>query len=303
MKIYKLINSISLKISILLFNQRVPLSYIFFNKLYKTLIIKKDIINEEIYNFHHNGFGKLKVNINEGLIKFKNNLSLLEKDNSSNNNKIDKRQFFVIEENKKLKFKSFLEQSFAPIINNLSLYYKSEVNIESIKFFRINNENDSKMKNKEVYSNFFHQDAYLFTYIKIFVNLMDISETEGPLEIVSINNSSKFIKKFKYKDRNNYKTIKDEMVHKNTGKAGDCFLFSSPQCFHKAGIPNNYRDILQVILIASPKLNNKNYKFNQKEDVFEENNKIISLTKPNSVYSIIKLFIEHFFHSIKYKNN
>jgi len=55
MKIYKLINSISLKISILLFNQRVPLSYIFFNKLYKTLIIKKDIINEIIRVTKNNG--------------------------------------------------------------------------------------------------------------------------------------------------------------------------------------------------------------------------------------------------------
>ena len=77
----------------------------------------------------------------------------------------------MIEENKKSEFKSFLDKSFSSVMNNLSSYYKSEVNIESIKFFRINNENDFELKNKEVYSNFFHQDAYLFTYIKIFVNL------------------------------------------------------------------------------------------------------------------------------------
>ncbi len=303
MKIYKLINRISLKISILLFNQRVPLSYIFFNKLYRILIVKKDKINEEIYNFHHKGFGKLKININEGLIKFKNNLSILEKDNGSNNIKIDKRQYFMIEENKKSEFKSFLDKSFSSVMNNLSSYYKSEVNIESIKFFRINNENDFELKNKEVYSNFFHQDAYLFTYIKIFVNLMDIGETEGPLEIVPIHDSSKFIKKFKYKDRNNYKNVKDDIVYKNIGKAGDCFLFSSAQCFHKAGIPNNYRDILQIILVASPKFNYKNSESEQKKDVFEKNDKVISLTKPNSVYSTVKLFFAHYFHSIKHKYN
>lgn len=300
MKISNLINSISLKISILLFDQRVPLSYIFFNKLYKILIIKKDIINEEIYNFHYNGFEKLKININEGLIKFKNNLSILENDNGNNNYKINKRQYFKIDQNKKVEFKSFLEKSFASTINRLSSYYKSEVNIESIKFFRINHEDNSEMNNKEVYSNYFHQDAYLFTYIKIFVNLMDISETDGPLEIISINDRSKFIKKFKYKDRNNYKYIKDDIIYKNTGKAGDCFLFSSPQCFHKAGIPSKYRDILQVILVASPKLSHKNSKSLQEKDLFE-NDKIISLTKPYSVYSTIKLFIEHLFYSIKYK--
>ena len=41
MKIHKILNNISLKISLFLFNQRIPLSYIFFNKFYKFLIVKK----------------------------------------------------------------------------------------------------------------------------------------------------------------------------------------------------------------------------------------------------------------------
>ena len=209
----------------------------------------------------------------------------------------------MVEQNKRLEFKSFLESSLSSTIHDLSKYYKSNVTINNVQIFRIKNENNLEIQNKEVYSNYFHQDAYLFTYIKIFVNLMDISETEGPLEIVSINNSSKFIKKFKYKDRNKYKYVEDPIVYKNTGKAGDCFLFSSAQCFHKAGIPNKHRDIMQIILLASPNTNEKNLDLESIKDVFEGNDKIASLAKPYSVFSTIKLFIDHLFHSIRYKYN
>lgn len=303
MKIHKILNNISLKISLFLFNQRIPLSYIFFNKFYKFLIVKKKIENEEIYNFHNKGYGKLKINLNEGLNKFKDSFKISENKKSVPSQKIDKRQYFVVEQNKRLEFKSFLESSLSSTINDLSKYYKSNVAINNVQIFRIKNENNLEIQNKEVYSNYFHQDAYLFTYIKIFVNLMDISETEGPLEIVSINNSSKFIKKFKYKDRNKYKYVEDPIVYKNTGKVGDCFLFSSAQCFHKAGIPNKHRDIMQIILLASPNTNEKNLDLEGRKDVFEGNDKIASLAKPYSVFSTIKLFIDHFFHSIRYKYN
>ncbi len=303
MKIHKILNNISLKISLFLFNQRIPLSYIFFNKFYKFLIVKKKIENEEIYNFHNKGYGKLKINLNEGLNKFKDSFKISENKKSVPGEKIDKRQYFVVEHNKRLEFKSFLESSLSSTINDLSNYYKSNVTINNVQIFRIKNENNLEIQNKEIYSNYFHQDAYLFTYIKIFVNLMDISETEGPLEIVSINNSSKFIKKFNYKDRNKYKYVEDPIVYKNTGKAGDCFLFSSAQCFHKAGIPNKHRDIMQIILLASPNTNEKNSDLESREDVFEGNDKIASSAKPYSVFRTIKLFIDHLFHSIRYKYN
>ena len=68
MKISNLINSIFLKISILLFDQRVPLSYIFFNKLYKILIINKDIINE-----HEKSINEvIRVTKNNGIISICN---------------------------------------------------------------------------------------------------------------------------------------------------------------------------------------------------------------------------------------
>lgn len=68
MTIYNLINSISLKFSMLLFDQRVPLSYIFFNKLYKILIINKDIINE-----HEKSINEvIRVTKNNGIISICN---------------------------------------------------------------------------------------------------------------------------------------------------------------------------------------------------------------------------------------
>ena len=92
------------------------------------------------------------------------------------------------------------------------------------------------------------------TYNKIFINLMDINENDGPLEIIPRENRNLFIKSFNYKHRRNYNLHGDKsLIKKNIGKLGDCCLFSSPQIFHRAGVPEDYRDNMQIILVTVPR--------------------------------------------------
>ena len=45
--IYKIVNYISRKLSLIIFHQRLPLSYIIFNKLYKRFIVNNKIEDED----------------------------------------------------------------------------------------------------------------------------------------------------------------------------------------------------------------------------------------------------------------
>ena len=99
---------------------------------------------------------------------------------------------------------------------------------------------------------------------------MDINEDDGPLEIIPIENRNSFIKSFKYKNMNNYNLFGDKnLIKKNVGKIGDCFLFSSPQIFHRAGVPKNYRDNMRIILVAIPKKISEELNYIDNEKLFE----------------------------------
>ena len=65
--LHKIINSLSIKISILVFNQRLPLKYIFYNFIFRLFIAKQNRNNLMIKNFHENGYSKLNVNVKDEL--------------------------------------------------------------------------------------------------------------------------------------------------------------------------------------------------------------------------------------------
>ena len=85
--------------------------------------------------------------------------------------------------------------------------------------FSLNFQNQNNLK-EEHFAEHFHQDSYLMTYSKIHVNLMDVTEDDGPLEIIPIENRSAFIKSFNYKDRYNYNFFGDKKLIKKIPKVG-----------------------------------------------------------------------------------
>jgi hypothetical protein len=303
--LHKIINSLSIKISILLFNQRLPLEYIFYNFIFRLFVTKKNYNNLTIKNFHENGYSKLNVNIKDELNKFLNKIQVNEETTKKITNVRNKRIILTIPDSDKLQLYQDLKDKLSPVLNDLSEYYNSYIEFAEIKLFRIKNENIGKDLNKDVYSNNFHQDGYTMNYIKLGINLMDITDNDGPMEIVNIKDRKNFVKSFKYRERNDYNVDGDKnLVYKNIGKFGDCFLFSSSQCFHKAGEPRKHRDMIMMILVASTKIKRNQFNIKNKLEVFSsgysnQNQQIITFTKPFGIINIFKIFFDHLKENIK----
>ena len=284
----KYIDFNSKKFSLLIFNQRLPFIYIFFNTLFKKFIANKNV-NDQIKKFHQSGFTKLNVNMTEIIDEYKDKFLIEE----NKNDKVTKKQLSLNDLDKK-NFIVKIKNKLRPSIDQLESYFNCDVVISDVKMIRNYNHHDKHNLDIEHYSNHFHQDSYLMTYNKIFINLMDISENDGPLEIIPDERRKSFIKSFNYKDRNNYNFTGDSsLIYKNTGKKGDCFLFSSPRLFHRAGVPQKYRDNMSIIIITTPKYNHQNLNIKSEDNLFEENYKYYKkFTKPFSIIAVIKIFIE-----------
>ncbi|MDA7770523.1 hypothetical protein N8925_04340 [Candidatus Pelagibacter sp.] len=285
MALHKILNKISINLSIKFFGARLPLSYVFFNTIFKKFIINRSVESEFIKKYYEDGFVKLNLNLANELNHIKEKM-LPEGKN-------EKKQILKLDEITQNFLKKILLKKFDKTFKDLEKYFNSNIVIANVNLFRNHHApNVIEGKSEQVYSNYYHNDGYVLTYFKMFINLMDVSEKDGPLHIISKKKTKVFFNEAKYKDRYDYTPIKNEkLIYKNTGKYGDCFLFSTPECIHKAGIPDNYRDILQLTLIASP---NKNIK-NENLDVFNDNSDIIFTTKPYTVMKVFNLLLKHFF--------
>ena len=287
-KLYKVLNYLSLEIATKVFYQRIPLSYYLFNLIYKKFFVNQKI-DEEILKFHNSGYVKLINNMGKDLEKFKNKFFIekedLDKISSILKGKKMKRINLSLSSEDKISLENIVKKKLSPVIEKLESYFGTDVFISSIKPIRIHHVEDGNDLNTEHYANHFHQDAYLMLYHKIFINLMDIDESDGPLEVVPIENRSSFFKSFKYKSRNNYNINGDmNLIYKNIGKFGDCCLFSSPQILHRAGIPKSFRDLIQVILVATPK------KYLEKSGEINEES-LLETVKPYLFSGIVKYLL------------
>lgn len=284
MALHKILNKISTNLSIKFFGARLPLSYVFFNTIFKKFILNKHVNSEFIKKYYEDGFVKLDINIANELDQIKKKLSPVGKN--------EKKQILKLDEITQDNLKKILIKRFDKTFKDLEKYFNSNIVIANVNLFRNHHvSNIIEGKSEQVYSNYYHNDGYVLTYFKMFINLMDVNENDGPLHIIPKKKTKAFFNKAKYKDRYDYTPIEnDNLIYKNTGKYGDCFLFSTPECIHKAGIPDNYRDILQLTLIASPNNEIKS----ENLDVFMDNNDIIFTTKPYTMMKVLNLLLKHF---------
>ena len=51
-----------------------------------------------------------------------------------------------------------------------------------LSYIRINR-NHGYLSEEEKFSNYFHTDGYIFTFIKFFINLHDVENHHGPMEL------------------------------------------------------------------------------------------------------------------------
>lgn len=299
-KIHKLLSKIQNKLSVKLFNQRLPFAYLLFNYFYRKIIINKQTLKDkDILDFHNLGYVKLNVDFSECIKKYKNSFFLKK------NNDLKKKLLLDLNDKDKYNFVLDIKKKLLPELKKYETYFNCNLVISEIRAFRNYYHKDKNSLKIEHYANHFHQDGYIMTLNKIFVNLMNIFEDDGPLELVPLNNRARFVKNSNYKDRNNYNLNFDKsLIVKNTGNIGSALMFSSSQIFHRAGVPKNYRDTLQIILINVPK--NKNIKldnFDYKK-LYSDNLKDFSkLSKPYNIFNILNLFFNFYKNKKIFRND
>ena len=81
---------------------------------------------------------------------------------------------------------------------NLKMYI---INVDISRNFPINKNIEHSAN---LYSNNYHVDYYIMNYFKMFINLHDVDDTQGPMNLYSKKNSKKFIRFNNFKDRSSY---------------------------------------------------------------------------------------------------
>ena len=289
-----------------LFNIPNSVTYSLFNYLYNKFIINLDDADEEIRFFHKHGYLKPKINFRQEVVELKKSL-----DEKSIINNSSSTHVFNLNENSKNIIKDILNSSkFKILKEKIERYYNLKiylVNVLVTKNFPIKKDIEHKVN---LYSNNYHADYYINNFFKMFVNLHDVDETQGPMNLYSKKNSRKFIRYNNYKDRSSY-DLKDEVklgLVKNTGLEGDLFLCSTPQCLHRASSPDNGKTRYMLFFSFAATImkndSNNNLFSLEKEyynDIWENKSKklVKTLCKPKSARKQIKFFINFFKNKIK----
>jgi len=271
-----LLDNINIFLGKKIFNNLNLFTYNLFNFFYKLLIVKER--PDYIKNWIKNGYQKFEKIPDKYIDKLNNNLSNQEELISNNLNSIKENGFFKFQITNEIKndILNIIKEPLKPLLGNLKTYYKSDIILSNMNIRR----NYNIESNSEKYSNFFHNDAYLFTLIKIFINLQDITIGHGPLQFIKQEDSRWALK------ANNKNIIKNRLSHLgqknlinyNTGLKGEVFICDTTKIMHAASIPENkkFRDMLFLEFCAYP----------IKKDIGSINRNIIDEIKfPNSIVS------------------
>ena len=307
--IYKKINN---KLSLNIFGNPNRFNYNIFNFFYRFLICKADNKNEKINSLVKKGYFKsnkasdefvdfIQKNVINKSINDKKNQIVYKKKNIS----------FNIDPILRNKIVEFIEINFKDDLFALENYYNQKIAIGEILVKRnLPADNidyytrPSRTKEFELYSNYYHVDAYVNTHLKMWINLQDVKKEHGPLHIYSKSSTRKFIKRKKYKNRNEYevKELENE-IYINTGKTGESLFANTTECLHRAGIPdqNCHRDILFISFIFIPeKINESNLCLNYYDKVDQNlvwssgNNNIVFKAKPKRLKDTYNLFKKYY---------
>jgi len=108
---------------------------------------------------------------------------------------------------------------------------------------------------EEIYANYWHIDAQTSDHLKLFVNLTDVTEDDGPLHLISYEDTSDLARKKVSWDRQR-DGVPNEVVETNaditkfTGPRGSAMLANTYRTFHRAGVPaeGRTRDLFQFVL-------------------------------------------------------
>lgn len=310
--IFDLFNKLNWFLGIKIFKNANYFTINLYRYFYKKNICNLSVFKSKfIYNYFLHGFTKLKsINI-KYIDKINNELNLqsIEPNNPKKNNQ---KNFEITPEIFRL-VKEIIDIELKEDLKIIEKYYNQKLFLAHLTISRnyetpINhNEKDYHVsKEKEPYSNFYHTDGYIYNMFKVFINLQDVSDSQGPMHLVLKEKVKKFIKNKKYYSRYSYlrsrdsdKKIKD-CLYKNTGKAGDVLLCSTTELIHKAGdvSQGQKRDILFLDFVAQPLEKSEQNMYFYGEEVFGH-----EVVKRLSKIIGIKKLVKYYYDCKKYSLN
>lgn len=108
--------------------------------------------------------------------------------------------------------------------------------------------------NYDVYSNIWHQDSHDGNrLLKIFLLPHDVKNSDGPfhyLDEASVRKHWALLReRWDWGKMKEIPRFEEENIL--TGIKGDYLIIDTSRCTHRASIPENYRDILQITLYPS----------------------------------------------------
>ena len=290
MKLYKLINFIEKYFGYVFFKNYNIFSYNLFDFFLKKKLnkkSKKDFLN----NFLEKGYTKIDLNASEFAKKL--NISIGNQEIQPN----EKMSYYydISEETKSL-IRDFIKNNVNNYLGEVKDYFNNNVFVTNVILKR--NFYSEEAETTELYNNFYHNDAYVFTHFKLFVNLMDMSEDTGPTHVYSIAETKEIIKKSNSYKRNNLlddSSINGIKPYKHMGKKGECFFCFTSQCLHKAGIPHkkNIRDYLVITFCSYPNKSNDlfHYENEYSDQIWNGNSQLsIKLAKPYGYKKLLNLY-------------
>ena len=280
--------SVNKKLGMFFFKNFNLFTYNLFNLFYKILICKKKNFSV-INNLVNKGFEKTNIKIPDEIIDKINteiNKQSIEIENY--------RTKFLINDVIKLEIKKIVNNYLSDLINELEYYYQNKIKLSYSEITRIYNAD----KDKEYNSNYFHTDGYLFTMLKVFINLQDVEKIHGPMQLFSYKDSKKFFS-YNIKNIENYRikpgSSNNINCSQNTGSKGSVSAVMTTQVLHRAGNPEGdlKRDILFLEFVVIPKKNLEIiYDINQKN--WSEDNYISKvISKPGNHRELLRSFFSY----------
>lgn len=310
--IFNLFNQLNWFLGIKIFKNANYFTINLYRYFYKKNICNLNILKSKfINNFFSNGFTRLKSIDKKTIEKINNELSLqpVEVNNPRMNNqknfKITPEIFNLVKKildydlNDELKLiEQYYNQKLILAHLTISRNYETPINFEE-KDYHVS-------KEKEPYSNFYHTDGYVYNMFKLFINLQDVSENQGPMHLVMKEKAKKFIKNKKYYSRESYLRTEDsdkeveDCIYRNTGKIGDVLMCSTTELIHKAGDvgKGQKRDILFLDFVAKTSDKSQKNMYFYGEEIFKHD-----VVKRLSKIAGIKNLIKYYFDGKKYSLN
>ena len=210
-----------------------------------------------IQKFRTNGFLSLGVKYDKSLMeiireKYK---KMIEDDNSSFGTGSHEGKFFK---------RQIIDPQFSipevelilteEMINIIKQYYGGNFHVVRVDAWRTYHI-PKELQDNDLISNRWHCDNRKTDRLKLFVNLSDVTENDGPLHLQSIPRTKELIKQ-NFKNRLDYGVSNEVMedpkhVVKCTGTLGSAFFANTTTCLHRAGNPQSTRDILQFLFRSS----------------------------------------------------